>query len=145
MNAPVMFDCDRFLSLGGSELVAYVEPFVNGQAPAIPESVYHMLEGVIDRLDEEHTVYALEICMSLKPFEFVRRAVAFLSHPDAGVCCAACNSINRLSPTLMPEEVVHRIASTSIIDLFTTDLHSGERIRIGTNEEFIRGIVARFS
>jgi len=144
MNESASFDCDRFLSLGGSELVGYVEPFVNIRIDAIPESAYGVLQAALDGLDEVHTVYALEICMLLKPSEFAHQAAAFLSHTDAAVCCAACNSMNRLPPSLMPADLVQKIAATPTVDLFTTDLHSGERIRIGTNEEFIRDLVAKF-
>ena len=145
MNAPAIFNTDRFLSLRDSELVEYVEPFVNTQTQAITESAYDVLAAALDGLDDAHIVYALEICMLLKPSEFANRAVMFLSHTAASVCCAAYNSINRLPPSLMPEDLVQRIAATPIVDLFATDLRSAERIRIGTNEEFIRDLLAKLT
>jgi hypothetical protein len=83
--------------------------------------------------------------MRLNASEFVHRAITFLSHTDAAVCCAAYNSINRLSPTSMPPDVAAKIATTPTVDLFAPDIRSGERIRIGTNEEFIRDLVTKFT
>jgi hypothetical protein len=139
------FSYDRFLSLTGSELVSYVEPFLTTQSEAIPEAVYDLLQPKFADLDNEHTVYALEICMLLKPSEFVRCAITFLSHPDAAVCCAAYNSINSLPPALMPADLVAKVATTPTVDLFAPDLRSSDRIRIGTNEGFIHDLVAKFA
>ncbi len=80
MNISESFDCERFLSLGGSELVAYAEPFVNTRMVNAPESAYDILAPRLGRLDEEHTVYALEICMAIKPSEFVSVVIGFLSN-----------------------------------------------------------------
>ena len=145
MNESGAFSYDRFLSLAGSELVEYVEPFVNVRVEAIPEAVYEPLRSELADMDDEHAVYALEICMRLNPSEFVRRAITFLSHPDAAVCCAAYNSINSLPPPLMSADLVARVAATPTVDLFAPDLRSGDRIRIGTNEGFIRDLVAKFA
>src|SRR4051812_6761373 len=98
MNDSTLFSPDCFLSLSGSELVSYVEPFVNSQLQSIPESAYDVLQAALDGLDEAHTVYALEICMYLKPSNFISRSVEFLSCTDAAVCCAACRSIERFPP-----------------------------------------------
>jgi hypothetical protein len=145
MNESKVFSHDRFLSLAGCELVKYAEPFLTTQAEAIPGSVYETLQSQLADMDEEHAVYALEICMRLKPSEFVSRAVTFLSHTDAAVCSTAYRLINSLPPNLIPADLVEKIAATPTVALFAPDVRSGERIRIGTNEEFIRDLVSRFA
>jgi hypothetical protein len=141
MNDSALFSYDHFLSLGGSELVNYVEPFVNTEMRAVPKSVYDPLHTALETFDEVHTVYALELCMLLKPTEFVNRAADFLSRPDASVCSTACRIIKRLSPNSMPTGLMKKIAATPITDLFATNVRTGERIRVGTNEAFIRDLV----
>jgi hypothetical protein len=137
-----LFSFDRFLALAGSELVNYVEPYVNTHAYAIPEAVYDPLQSGLATFDVEHTVYALEICMLLKPREFVSCAVGFLSHSDSSVCCTAYRVLSSLPREMISIDLARKIAATPRVDLF--DPHwSGKRIRIGTNEEFIRGLAAK--
>jgi hypothetical protein len=145
MNESEVFRLDRLLSLTGGEMVKYVEPFVNERMTAIPELVYEPLQSKLADMDDEHALYALEICMLLKPSEFLLRAITFLSHPDAAVCCAAYNSINGLPQASMPADLVAKVATTPKVDLFAPDLRSGDRIRIGTNEWFIHDLVAKFA
>jgi len=137
------FSLDRFLSLSGQELHDYTETFVNMEKNALPESVYEPLLSKLADFDEEHTVYALEICMLLKPKEFVGRAVRFLSHSDSAVCCAAFRTIERLPASFMTSELLEQIGATPVTDLFTTHIRTGARVRIGTNEDFIRGLLER--
>lgn len=139
------FNYDHFISLAGSDVVKYAEPFVNMRREAIPESVYEQLEAALPNMDELHTVYALEICMILRPQEFVSRAVEFLLHSDAAVCCAAYNSINNLPSALVTADLVAKIAATPVVNLYGPDLHSDKKIPAGTNEAFIRKLVSKFS
>lgn len=145
MTERFSFNYEHFLSLSGSELVNYVEPFVTTQFDAIPKSVYDALSSSLACQDEEHAVYSLDICMLLRPREFVSRAVKFLSHSDAAVCCAACRVIERMPATLMPADLRGKITAIPIVDLFTTDFHTGNKVRIGTNEELIRGLLAKLA
>jgi len=145
MNEPEAFSYERFMSLVGSALVSYAEPFVNTSTHAIPEFVYDLLVSDLVRLDEEHTVYALEIGMAMKPNEFARIVVGFLANPHSSVSCTAYNLLKRIAPDLMPADLPSTIAVTPVVDLFASDVHTGSRIRIGTNKEFIRDLVARFS
>lgn len=144
MNQSESFSYERFMSLAGSTLVSYAEPFVNTGTHAIPESAYDLLVSNLTRLDEEHTVYALEICMTMKPNEFASIVVGFLANAHCSVSCTAYNLLKRISPELMPADLRSRIAATPVVDLFTSDVHTGNRIRIGTNKEFIRDLVATF-
>jgi len=145
MNESTFFSYERFLSLAGGELVNYVEPFVTTQSEAIPESVYDSLQPGLALLDNEHTVYALEICMLLKPRDFISRVVGFLSHNDSSVCCTAYRLIKSTQPSLIPADLVVEVADTPTVDLFASDVRSGNRIRIGTNEEFIHDLVKSFT
>src|SRR5262245_7989826 len=145
MNESDSFSYERFMSLAGSALVAYSEPFVNTRMHTIPESIYDLLAPNLTRLDEEHVVYALEICMALRPNEFASVVVGFLAHADSAVSCAACRLLKRIPPNLMPAHLVREIATTPVVDLFTRDVRTGNRIRIGTNNEFIRDLVATFA
>ena len=145
MNESAFFSCERFLSLTGGELVNYVEPFVTIQSDAIPESVYDSLQPRLAVLDNEHTVYALEICMLLKPRAFISRVVGFLSHDDSSVCSTAYRLIKTIHPSLMSADLVAEVADTPTVDLFASDVRSGNRIRIGTNEEFICDLVKSFT
>jgi hypothetical protein len=137
------FSLDHFLSLSSSELVSYAELFVNRESESIPEEVYPPLVAVLTKLDGPHLVYALEICTRLRPGDFVYRAVEFLSHPDASVCCAACRAIEYLPKHEMPGDLGDRINATPVVDLFGPDLHSGNRRRIGTNEGLIRNLLEK--
>jgi hypothetical protein len=140
----VLFSCERFLSLDDDKLVRYAEPFVTTQADSVPKSAYELLVSKLDDLGDIHTVYALEICMRIDPQDVVGHVVRFLSHPSSSVCCTACRLIETLPPRSVSADLVRRIAETPIVDLFTSHFRSGERVRVGTNEEFIRVLVARF-
>jgi len=144
MNESESFSYERFMSLAGSTLVSYAEPFVNTRTEAIPKSAYDLLVSNLSRLDEEHTVYALEICMALKPNEFADMVVGFLANANSSVSCTAYNLLKRIPPELRSADLLSSISSTPVVDLFASDVHTGNRIRIGTNKEFIRDLVAKF-
>jgi hypothetical protein len=137
------FSLDRFLFLSGAELCNYAEPFVNTRMNAISESVYEPLQCRLADLDEEHTVYALEICMLLEPREFAIRAAQFLSHSDSAVCCTAVRVLEWLPPSLITDDLVKQVRATPITDLFTTHVRTGDRVHLGTNEDFIRQLLAK--
>ena len=92
MNESESFSYEGFISLTGSALWNYTEPFVNTRMDAIPASVYDLLVPNLSRLDEEHTVYALEICMALKPSEFASVVVGFLASADSAVTARPATS-----------------------------------------------------
>ena len=130
MNISESFDCERFLSLGGSELVAYAEPFVNTRMVNAPESAYDILAPRLGRLDEEHTVYALEICMAIKPSEFVSVVIGFLSNTSSAVCCTAFRVLEWWgSADFITPELVRKIAETPVVDLITRNVRTGEHSR----------------
>jgi hypothetical protein len=145
MNKLELFDYERFISLTGSALVSYAEPFVNTRPDAIPQAVYDLLIRDLPTLDEEHTVYALEICMALKPSEFASTVVGFLAHPDAAICVTAYRLLKRIPPESLRFDLWSRIAATPEIDLFAPDVRTGNLIRVGSNKEFIRDLVATFA
>lgn len=145
MNDKDLFNYDRFCSLTGADLINYAEPFVNTRHQAIPNSVYELLRSSLGWLDEAHLVYALEVCMLLKPMDFLAAVVAFLSHQDASVSCTAYRLISKLRAEAIPEYVKEKIAAIPIVDIFGPDLHSGNKTRIGTNQEFIRSLCTQFS
>ena len=144
MNESETFSYEQFMSLPGSTVWSYAEPFVNTKMDAIPESAYDPLVSNLSKLDEAHTVYALEICMALKPIEFASIAVGYLASADSSVSCTACRVLKKIPPSLMSVDVARKIAATPVVDLFTHDVRTGDRIRIGTNQEFIRDLVATF-
>jgi len=140
MKNPAVFDCDYFLSLTGGELFRYAEPFVSTRPGVFPDSVYETLLNRLGMLDGEHTVYAMEICMLINPAGFVDRLVEFLSDEDSAVCCAAYRLFKRVPASLLPAHLMAAVAATPSVDLFAHDVRSGARIRIGTNEAFIRDL-----
>jgi hypothetical protein len=144
MNQSESFSDERFMSLAGSALVSYTEPFVNRGLCTIPMSVYEVLVSNLTRLDEEHVVYALEICMALKPDEFANLLVGFLAHADSAVSCTAFRLLKKIAPNRMRADLVRKIVTTPVVDLFSRDVRTGNPIRIGTNKEFIRDLVATF-
>jgi hypothetical protein len=145
MNELETFSYERFMSLPGSTVWSYAEPFVNTRMDAIPDSVYDLLVPSLSKLDEAHTVYALEICMALRPSEFAGVVVGFLAHTNSAISCTAFRLLKKIPPTLMPTDLATKIATTPIVDVFTHDVRTGNRIRIGTNKEFIRELVATFT
>jgi len=144
MNEQDCFSYDRFISLTGLEHCDYAEPFVTTRPAAIPESAYDPLQAGLAAFDDEHTVYALEICMRLRPSAFIDRVVGHLAHADSSVCCTAYNLLTRVSPSSMPANLAREIANIPVIGLFTADIHTGDRIRIGTNRQFLHDLVERF-
>jgi hypothetical protein len=142
MSDQSLFSLDRFLSLSGPDLFQYAEPFVSTETALVPESVYDPLRSMLTEMDDRHLVYALEICMLLKPQEFASRAADFLSHVDSAVCCAACRALEHLDADAMTPELVKRITETPIVDLFSVHVRTGERVRVGSNKEFIRHLLA---
>jgi len=143
MNESEFFSYERFVSFSGSTLLSYSEPFVNTGRHTVPENVYDLLVADFPRLDEEHTVYALELCMAMKPSEFASIVVGFLAHADAAVSCTAYRLLKRIPPNLMSADLLGKIASTPVVDLFAPDVCDGNRVRIGTNKEFIRDLVGQ--
>ena len=137
MKNQTLFSFDRFSSLTGSDLVNYVEPYLSTRPEAIPESVYGQLLSGLATWDEYHVVYAMELCMRSKPEDFVGRAVPFLSHRDASVCCTAYRLIKSLPPSQQPDDLVSEIASVPVVELFRGDPRSGELKKVGTNEAFL--------
>lgn len=136
-----LFDYDYFMSLAGTELTAYAEPFVNIHQDLIPESAYDEIGRALDGMDEMHTVYAIEICMLLRPSEFIGRAVEFLAHSSGAVCCAASNTIKRAPKDLITFSIAEKIKSTPIVQIYSEHFRTGERIHHGTNEELIRSLL----
>lgn len=140
MNDPAAFDCDHFLSLTGGELFRYAEPFVSARPGVFPDSVNETLLDRLGVMDDEHTVYAMEICMLLRPGEFLHRLVDFLSDEDSAVCCTAYRLFKSFPAGLLPAHLMAAVAATPSVDLFAHDVHSGARIQIGTNEAFLRDL-----
>jgi hypothetical protein len=138
------FTVERFLSLGGENLVEYIEPLLT-QHETIPESSYELLRSRLADLDVGHTVYVLEICILLKPDDFIGHLITFLAHTDSSVCCAAFRLINKASLSLLTDELIARIATTPIVDLFDPIIDSEDRIRVGTNKIFINELVVKFT
>ena len=145
MKKICQFCLDEFLALSGAELRDYTEPFVNENREALPESLYEPLQSKLAVLDEEHIVYAIEISMLLRPKEFAGCAVQFLSHSDSAVCCTAFRTIERLPAAYITNELLEQIRATPVTNLFTTHVRTGERVEIGTNEMFIRDLLAKDS
>ena len=137
------FDCEHFLSLCNDELVTYAEPFVTTQAEKVPGSAYDILANRFDQMSDVHKVYALEICMRLAPEKFVGQAIEFLAHTDSAVCCTASRLLEAVSPELVSDNLIKRISETPVVELFATHVRTGERVRIGTNKEFIRTLLGR--
>lgn len=145
MSDKEAFSYGRFMSLSGSGLVSYAEPFVNTSEYSIQDTEYDLLVANLTRMDNEHIVYALEVCMAANPCKFAMIAVGFLAHPDGAVCCTAFRLLQSAPLELISADLVAKIASTPVVDLFANDLHSENRINVGSNKEFIRDLVARFS
>ena len=107
------FDSNLFLSLTGDDHVRDPEPDVNTRPAAIPDSAYDLIRARIGALDDEHTVYALDICMTLRPSDFLPCLVDFLEDDEAAVCCAARRMLKN-SPTIpLPPQVQAAIAALS--------------------------------
>jgi hypothetical protein len=145
MKTTPQFSLDKFLELSGSEFRKYAEPFVNVLHDTIPKSVYEPLKSKLQELDIEHTVYALEINMLLKPQEFIEFVIPYLSHSDSAVCCTAFRTIERQPTSLMTNDLCNQIRATPIVDLFSTHVRTGEKVLVGTNEEFIRNLLAKIA
>ena len=145
MKNQASFRFDRFSSLKGADLVDYVEPYLATHVEAIPESVYEQLVAGLTYWDEFHLVYAMELGMRRKPCDFARRVVPFLSHHDASVCCAAYRLIKSLPSGREFDDLVPEIMAVPPAELFSTNPITGERIRIGTNEAFLRDLVEKAS
>jgi hypothetical protein len=145
MSDTTSFSYERFMCLSGSPLVNYAEPFVNTAGHAIPESAYGLLLSDLTRLDEEHTVYALEICMALKARQFASVVAGFLAHPASAVSCTAYRLLKRIPRDSMDANLLAKIAATPVIDLFAHDVRNGKQIIVGTNEQFIRDLVTTFA
>jgi len=111
----------------------------------VPNSAYEVLAGILDQMSDVQTVYALELCMRLEPEKFASQVVEFLSHGESAVCCTASRLLESLSPELVSTDLVERISKTPLVALFTTHVRTGERMQIGTNEEFIRKLRDRFN
>jgi len=96
-------------------------------------------------MDEFHKVYAIEICMLLNPMAFKSHAIQYLSDSCSSVCCAACRAIEKMPRVLVTDELVEMVAAAPIVDVYSSDIHTGERICIGTNETFIRVLIEKLS
>jgi len=137
------FSFERFMSLFGPDLVSYAEPYVTTEVESIPKEIYPALVSSFTDMDETHLVYALEICMRLKPKEFIQRAVAFLAHPSAAVCTTAFRIVEYMPLDEIPTDVVNNLFNIKVVDLFGPNLRSGERICVGTNETLLRTLLEK--
>jgi hypothetical protein len=137
------FSFERFMSLSGSDLVIYAEPYVTTEAESIRKEIYSALASSLADMDETHLVYALEICMKLKPKELIQRATAFLAHPDAAVCSTAFRIVEYIPVNEIPTDVVDNFSSIKVVDLFGPNLRTGERICMGTNETLLRMLLEK--
>jgi hypothetical protein len=145
MNKISQFDFNRFMKLSGNDVTEYTEPYLNIWRPSLPESIYHQLIACLEELDSVHLVYALEICMLLKPESFFQHVISFLSHSDATVFLAAYRLILRHSPGLMNQKIEKQIASTPVTNLYSRHVRTGRMICFGTNEKFIKEMIATIS
>lgn len=139
------FELHHFLSLSGQALSDYSAPLLATRSAATFGSVYELLVSKLTMVDEQHLVYALEICMLLKSEEFIEDVVAFLSHTDASVCCTAYRLLANYPHTLLPNDFVRRIAVVPVVELFAPSCRSDEKVRVGTNAEFLHSLTAKFA
>lgn len=139
-----MFDIRSFLTLSGRELADYTEPFLAVEASAIALPVAEALVVALPSLDEEHLVYALELVMRARPVGFTDHLLKFLTHPQAAVCCTAYRLLSDVSRDSVSADFPKKLAAVPIVDLFTDDVVTGEKRRVGTNAEFLRSLMRKF-
>jgi hypothetical protein len=148
MNAERAFNYDTFISLEGMDLHHYVDALedaglANATATSSTNSVYDALLSGLPSMNDEHVVYAIEICMRLNPIDFLPQAVQYLAHNDASVCCAACRAIEQLPQGAIPDSIVSQIEGIPVAPLTVKDIPPGKVITIGTNEVFLRAVLAK--
>ncbi len=144
MNESAIFSIQTFFLLTGCELARYVEPFIAKGSAAVHYSAYDVLRQGIATFDNEHIVYALEICMLLNETEFASQLPKFLSHRDASVSSTAFRLIYDLDPASVPFGFASAFTAVPIVDLFTTNVISGGEVHVGTNKTFVDKLIAKF-
>jgi hypothetical protein len=145
MSTPQSFDYERFASLSGTDLIAYVEPFIDIRTNDIKDNFYLKLLDDLLSFDAEHLVYALELGMILHPCDFALRAARFLSSQDSSVCCTAFRVLSKLAPAAITEQLVNTAQSSPKIDLYFVHPHLGDSVHVGTNQHFVQELLAIFS
>jgi hypothetical protein len=101
------FDYDRFHSLTGADLVAYMEPIVTDPSVAVQSTALDRIASEIDTYDEYHLVYGLELGPDHAPDTFAPAVPRFLSHNSQAVRCAASRALNRLPDRLITKPLVN--------------------------------------
>jgi hypothetical protein len=104
-EAMTTFDYNRFLGLNGSELYAYVEPFMDPACPLAHDVLKRMLKDMFG-YDEAHLVFSVELGPDHAPDLFAPVVPHFLSHESRAVRCSVSRAIGRLPDRLITTELV---------------------------------------
>jgi hypothetical protein len=109
------FSYEDFVRLDGRDLWRYMELRLNPDLPAIPPEVVRRVLSGLEKYDEYHLVYALELGSLFLPGETEALLPRYLAHPEISVHCAASRALERL-PSIAPstlESARHHLTSAN--------------------------------
>ncbi len=96
-NVRLRFELDRFETLMGEELYAYMEPIVCGSNAIVDaDDLFKVAERLSTYCDEFHIVYAIEFGAEHNPALFAELLPPFLSHSKQAVRLATFRALERL-------------------------------------------------
>jgi len=103
---PLTFEYQKFRSLETSDLVAYMEPIVNGPSIVVTAGALDRMARELDAYDEYHLVYAIELGMERMPDRFAPQAARFLAHESQSVRLAAHRNLSRLPASMLSDALI---------------------------------------
>lgn len=106
MKERTHFTYEQFITLSGTELGNYVEPYLNDLSAPVPRDSLQQVLSEMSRYDESHLVYAIELGSVRSPETFAPHIPQYLSHELGSVRCAASRFLEHLPDANLSPEIV---------------------------------------
>lgn len=143
---PVKFNLDHFLSISGRRLVDSFAELVKGsRPPELSDADFASLVQAMESMDNQHLVYAMELCRLLRPEAIAAQAAEHLSNQDVAVACAAHRVLDTLPPEHVTPELIDAVACTPIVAMYCPDLDSYGLRPMGTNRQLVQILLDKWT
>ncbi|MBX3420951.1 MAG: hypothetical protein KF752_05265 [Pirellulaceae bacterium] len=103
------FVISKFRQLHGKLLYDYFSQTIDESDVTVPGDEIQALCSNFDEFDEEHLVYAIEICGKYAIADTITELVELLSNSSLSVCLAVQRALFRADPSLLSGELWLRI------------------------------------
>jgi len=109
MNSTPTVEYERFVSLGGMDLYAYMEPLVVDPRTTVSANVLQHMLSELPTYDEYHLVYALTLGAKHSPETYAACLPLYLAHEQGSVSSAALNGLDQLPGNCVTKPLVDSV------------------------------------